>query len=460
VPPSRRRDSIRRLITFLALVAMAGGFSLWLLTLGGGLPTLSTTHYSVTAVLPYGGAQLVHGARVTMAGVQVGEVDSVSRRGGDAVVKMTIDHSGVTPLPVDSRAELRTRTPLGENYMEIHAGHRRSKMGSGAVIGVRQAAHTVDVDQVLSVLQGKAGIQARAMIQGLGGALHGRGDRLNELTGSAASTVQNGSQVIDALAPQREQISQLVQQLGDLTGGIGTEGSQIRELADGGLSTFRAIAARDEDLRRLIDVLPGTLEAVRTTTGKLGAVTGQVAPVLFNLATTIDAARPAAQLLAPATDNLRGVLAALNTAAPPLKQTLAQLERLSPSATHVLPEAHKLLCQANPIIRYAQPYTADILALFTEFGSASNTFDAIGHTMALDPTINEDAFVGQTPEMTKAIQTLLDSGLLSQSSHLTYDPYPAPNLANAVASRGTEVSGPGTLKAQTGYVYPHILADC
>lgn len=108
---------------------------------------------------------------------------------------------------------------------------------------------------------------------------------------------------------------------------------------------------------------------------------------------------------------------------------VSQLQTLSPSAVKALPPARKLLCQANPIIRYAKPYTPDILALITEFGSASNTFDAIGHTLMMDPVVNEDAYVSQTPDMAKALQTLVDSGLLRMSSRLSYDPYPAPGQA-------------------------------
>jgi phospholipid/cholesterol/gamma-HCH transport system substrate-binding protein len=460
VKRQRRRHRIAQLATFVLLVGTAVGFFLWLMTLGGGLTTLGGTHYSVSAVLPDGGAQLVPGARVTMAGVQVGEVNGVSRMGSDAVVKMTLTNSAVVPLHTGSSAQLRTRTPLGEDYIEIFAGPGHATMPPGAVIPARQARLTVDVDQVLSVLQGPARTEARRLIQGLGGAVNGRGAQLNSLVGSAALTLQNGSQVVNAIAPQRQQISRLVQQLGDLTAGIGQQGTQIRQLALGGLTTFRAIASRDAALSKLIDVLPPTLTAVQTTTNKLHAVTGTVAPVLFNLAATINDARPAAQLLGPATGDLHTVLNDLGAAAPPLKSTLAQLEALSPSAVQALPNLHKVLCQINPILRYAQPYTSDVVATPTELGSASNTFDSIGHTILLDPTINENSFVAQTPAMAQALQTLLHSGFLSTTNHLTYSPYPPPGQANQAPTSGVQVTGPSTLRAQTGYVYPHITADC
>jgi virulence factor Mce-like protein len=450
----------KSLIAFLGVGTLATVFVLWLLTLGGGLPALSSTHYGVSAVLPDGGAQLVPGARVTMAGVQVGTVDAISHRGDDAVVRMTIDDHAVTPLPADSRAELRTRTPLGENYIEILVGRSHAMLAPGGVLSVKQAVGTVEVDQVLSVLSGRDETQARRLIQGLGGAVAGRGAELNALIGSGSSATRNGSPDVDALAAQRGQISGLVSQLGDLTSGIGSEGAEIRELAGAGLDTFTAIAARDVALRRLIDVMPRTLGAVKTTTGTLGRVTGDATPVLFDLATTLRAARPTARLLAPASTQLHDVLADLKTAAPPLRTTLTQLRAVAPEATTVLPEAHKLLCQLNPVIRYAKPYTSDILALFTEFGSAANPFDAIGHTFMMEPTINTDAYVGQDATTAAALQTVLETGLLSTTDHVTYDPFPGPGQANAVSTGKTEVTGPSTVRAQSGYVYPHIVADC
>jgi phospholipid/cholesterol/gamma-HCH transport system substrate-binding protein len=455
----RRRIGIASLATFVLTIAACAGFFLWLLTLSGGLPSLSSTHYDVTAVLPSAGAELVPGARVTMAGVQVGEVTSVARRGSDALVGMTITNGAITPLAADSRVQPRYRTALGENYIEIIPGQSGVRMRSGGVIPIARSLQTVDVDQLLSTLHEPARTQARKMIQALGGSIGGRGDQLNTLLGGSASTIQSGADVVAALVPQRQQIGQLVQQLGDLTAGIGQQGTEIRQLADGGLTTFRAIAARDTALRTLIDVLPPTLHTIQTTTSTLRVVTGQAAPVLFNLASTLDAARPAAVRLAPAATELRGVLHDLGYAAGPLKQTLSQVVRLAPSAATALPLLHQALCQVNPMIRYTKPYIPDLIGMITELGGASNTFDSIGHTILLTAIINENSLVGQTPAVGQALQTLLHSGLLAKSNRLTYDPYPGPMQGNNLTT-GSAVTGPGDLRAVTGYVYPHVVADC
>lgn len=445
-------------VFLLVATLLATACFLWLMFLGGGLSSPTSNHYKVAAVLPNAGAQLVTGARVTMAGVTVGTVKSVSRHGAGAVVQMDLTDSRVTPLPADSRAQLRERTPLGENYMAILAGSSRRTLPSGGVIPLRQVAQSVDVDQVLSMLDGSARRGARRLIQGVGNAVGGRGARINVLVGGTAGTLSSGSDVVNAVYGERQQISQLIAQLGDVASGLGDRAGEIQTLANGGLTTFRAIAARDAALRSLLAVLPSTLQQVRTTTDKLSNVTGVISPMLFNLAGTITAARPAARALAPAAKTLGGVFHALGGASPPLGGTLRRLEQLAPPAAAALPRLRQTLCQVNPMLTYIRPYTPDVLSLVEEFGSSTNNWDTIGHTVRLTATINDEALVGLPASINNSVQTLLHSGLLAKVNGLTYDPYPAPGTAATPPK--TIVRGPAELQALTGYVYPHVVPRC
>jgi phospholipid/cholesterol/gamma-HCH transport system substrate-binding protein len=455
-----RRQTIRRhVIGFVAMVAVATAFMLWLLVESGGLSSPTGTHYSVSAVLPSAGAQLVGGARVTMAGIQVGTIDSVARRGRGAVVRMTLTDGRVTPIATDSRAQLRSRTPLGENYISIIAGRAHTTLPSGSTLPLTQADDSVDVDQALSVLQGSARTRARQLIQGIGGAVAGRGERLNTLLGATAGTIDSGARVVDVLDGQRAQISQLVQQLGDVAAGLGERGTDIENLARGGLASFRTIAAQDNQLRSLLRVLPSALTQVRTTTGKLSTVTAEASPVLFNLAATLREARPAAIDLRPAANELHGVVSDLGAAAPPLETTLRRLRSFSAPTADALPDLHKTLCQVNPMVAYAKPYTQDIISMLTSLGSSSNAYDAIGHTIRLAATVNDASLVGLPPALSNAAHTLLNSGLLGKANGMTYSPYPAPGQENATA-HAPYVNGPDAVRATSGYVYPHVKADC
>lgn len=454
-----RADShTRPALTFGAIVLVVVAFLWWLMSLSGGAPRPGSA-YPVSAVLPDAGAQLVGGARVTMSGVQVGTVTRVERRGRGAVVRMELTDDRVHPLPVDTRAQLRARTPLGENYVSLLPGTAEADLPDDGTIPIEQAKQTVDVDQVLSVLQGDTRQNAKRLIKGFGGAVDGKGEQLQALVGSTASTLRAGSSLVDRVYGQREQVSRLVDQLGDLAAGVGERGDDIRDLARGGRVTFEAIAAQDDDLRRLARALPGTLNQVRATTAKLSGTTDRAAPVLEDLAATISAARPAASALRPAAEELRGVVGGLGAAAPPLERALNDLRAASGPAATALPLVRQTLCQVSPILRYARPYVSDVVAVMTHLGSASNAYDALGHTIRLGATINKASLVGLEPAEQKAVDTLVDAGAVALSNRLTYDPFPKPNQANVLAKDLPQVSGPDGVRA-SGFVYPRVKADC
>lgn len=457
---TRRNIQYGQVTLFAVTVGAAILFLLWLMTLSGGLPRVGGTSYKVSAVLPDAGAQLVTGARVTMSGVQVGTVAKVERRGRGAVVKMTITDRDVVPLPSDSSALLRARTPLGENYMSLLPGRARTDLPEGGTIPLAQAKQAVDVDQVLSILQGPARENARRLLVSTGTAVGHQGKRLNLLVGSAGNFANSGSRVVQALYPERRQIAQLVDQLGNVAAGVGERGDDIRALAQGGLSTFRALAAQDQDLRRLARVLPGTLTQIGSTTGRIARTSDTAAPVLTELAATIHEARPAARALPAAADELNGVVHGVGRAAPPLRRALQSLQRISGPAARALPGVHRTLCQVNPVVSYAKPYVADVVAVLAHLGSASNAYDSIGHTIRLAATISQNSLVGLPKAQAAYVDTLLNAGVLSKSTGITYYPYPKPGQANTTYRDVPHANGPDTLRQQTGYVYPRVTAGC
>jgi ABC-type transporter Mla subunit MlaD len=339
-------------------------------------------------------------------------------------------------------------------------GHTGQALPAGGTIPLAQSNETVDVDQVLSILQGPARRHVRQLLAGLAGALSRRGQRLSVLVGSAAGTLQNGSDVVDALYGQREQISMLVNQLGTVAAGLGERTSDIQNLARDGLTTFRALATRDDQLRALARTLPSTLGAIRTTTGKLTGATQVAAPVIANLAAAIGQARPAAQALAPAADELNAVVHGLGAASPPLRNVLAQLRAASGPAVSALPRLGRVLCQVNPMVRYAAPYVPDVVGLLTALSSASNAYEhdrphnparrhaerkLPGRIAAAAPTGGEHA-----DPRRRAGQ--------EQRAHL--QPLSGAEPGKPPRQGLPPGRGPGSGASEAGYVYPRITADC
>jgi len=448
------------LLTVVAAVTVAVAVIVGFMYDGGAFHSILSSPYRVQAVLPTAAAGLSPGARVTMAGAQVGRVTSVQRRGLGAVIGIAIEDHSVTPIPRDSNIQLRLHTAVGENYVALTPGRSRSTVPSGGILPASQAGEYVDVDQLLSVLQGTTRERTRQLVQALGGALKGRGAALNGTVAGFNQTITPLAHVVATLHDDRAQVSRLVQQLGDVAAAAGERGASIMQIGRDGLTTFRAIAARDDALRRTLDVLPSTLSQVRSTSNTLGSVTNRAAPVVTNLAAALHDVQPAVHALSPAATEASGVVQQLGAASPSLTTTLARVRSLSGPAASALPSLQKTLCQIDPILNYAEPYTKDVNSFVGNFGSAVNAYDAIGHVVRISAVLGENSINGLPPAVSQAAFTLLHAGVLGQSTGLTWDPYPKPGMIGKDSATGSpHIVGPAQL-AKTGYEYPHIAADC
>jgi phospholipid/cholesterol/gamma-HCH transport system substrate-binding protein len=418
------------------------------------------TSYPVRALLPTS-SSLAVGARVTMAGVQVGRVQSVKAVGSGTLVGLELTDQRVEPIPADSRIMLRERTPIGENYVEIVAGHSRVNLPPNSLLPMGRASEYVDVDQLLSVLHGAAKLEARQIIDNSGAALTNRGTELNLVLGRASGVVVAAGHLFGILNHERGQTVDLVNQLGSVASAVAERSSAVTVAANSGLAALHAIASRDAALAATLDVLPSALTQVRVTSGTLAAASATATPVVTNLAAAVSQLRPAVAALAPAAATGRRVLATLGRASTPLTSTLGALERLSgplPSATG---QIHKAICQINPMIRYIAPYTKDVLAAIIGLDSSSNSYDAFGHLIRLTPILNANSIAGTLPSnVSQAMYTLLQSGLFIKGAGLSWNPYPKPGMiGQEQAHNSGNIFDAQALKA-SGYVYPHILADC
>ncbi|MHB8693633.1 MAG: MlaD family protein [Solirubrobacteraceae bacterium] len=450
--PTRGRFRLHVLLTS-GLVIIPLAFAVFLYDVGGGFLRFSGA-YTVKALLPTA-SQLSPDARVTMAGVQVGNVQSIALHGNEALVTMALTDSRVTPIPSDSRVTLRQRTALGENYVEIMPGSSPHALPSSGLLPVSQANPYVDLDQILSLLQGKTRQRARDFFQGIGGALAGRGQALNDTLDYAGQIMENGGQLVRSIYNSRTQLSQLIQQFGDMTREIGDRGATIKTLADRGIVAMNAVASRNVALSSTLDELPSTLASLRTTSHVLTTATDQTAPVFSSLADALDQLRPGIQQLKPASTGGIDLLRQLASASQPLSNTLTHVERLAPPAARALPRLHQLLCQANPFLRYMAPYNREIVGTLVGLGSASNSYDGIGHLIRVTPLLSNESLPGAVPDsVVKAETTLLKSGLFGVPTGFGWDPYPKPGaLSNPKDGYG--VIGP----AQWNGVYPHVVAD-
>ena len=385
------RDAPVRVVVVTALVLATVAAAVVLLRSGDS--------YSVEARFE-SAAQLVEGSAVQVSGRRVGVIDSIGLAPDrTAVVKLRIDDERVTPLPVGTRAVLRSGSLSGvaNRYVDLHmpGGPVREFLPSGGRIGIRDTVTNVDLDQIFNTFDGPTRQGLRRVVRGLGTSYAGRGEQADEgwryLNPSLVASqrlfarfgadsallrrfVDANARLMSDLAESGDELSLVVDRLATATGAIG---SRRRELAD-------AIAR----MPRFMDRASNTLTDARAMVDELDPLVRDSDPVVRRLPAMLRDVRgmarrgraPVRQISAAieAKGRLNDLLD-LSVATLPLRDVVARpvdiRGRERPGTFSATAHA---LREQTPHMAFLRPYSVELTSWFDDFGH-SNVYDAQGH---------------------------------------------------------------------------------
>jgi len=328
---SRREPSVfrsRRVIGTLVLLIM--GF-LTYLAYGAnfGLPFVPT--YDLTVDVPNGDL-LLPGDQVRIGGALVGIVNrevAINRRGAQPYAQLSIALTHVKDLPVDTRAEIRPQSLLGEMYLALIPGHSRKLIPQDGTIPLGRAITTVSVNDALKVFGPSVQHGLRGTIAGLGDMLAGRGPDLNSTIQSISELLPGVERISALLLSPRTDLPGFIDAADSATATIAPVAQQLGQLITGGAGTLSALAAARGQLAATID---DSAPTELTATSALNRIT----PVLADASLLARDLRQGAALLPTATDRLAGALDAGTPAlrdAPVLAAPLSHLAGALLSAT-------------------------------------------------------------------------------------------------------------------------------
>jgi phospholipid/cholesterol/gamma-HCH transport system substrate-binding protein len=216
---------------------------------------------------------------VRVAGVTVGKVTGVEAKEGSSasVVKMALTDEAL-PIHEDATAKIRPRIFLeGNFFVDLKPGSAQTGELDGQ-IPISQTASPVQIDQILSVLQGSARHNAQVLIQGYGDSLFGkpaprealtddpstRGERaavsLNDSLDTAVPALKNTSIVNEAfLGTEPHDLSRLIRSSGAVSGELARHEDSLKDLITNFNTTMAAFASQSTALRTSIHILPDVL---------------------------------------------------------------------------------------------------------------------------------------------------------------------------------------------------------
>lgn len=403
-PAAGRRNAA--ILTIFAAACV--GIFLFLLNLAGGLQLGHAMRFQAVvrnAVL------LADHADVRIAGVTVGRVERISLRGGTAVLDLSIQPGDVT-LHRDAHVRIATKTPTGENYVDLDPGTPNvPRLTDGDVVALPNTRTAVQIDQLLSTLPESRRERLRQLVQGLGAATGDHADHLNGTLEGFSAIFRRGAPMAQALAGQRDAVAGLVDDLGSVMAALGQRDAAVRSLVHDGADAATAVASESTALRGTLRALPGTLTAARATTEQLASTGSRVRPVLDDLSATLTALTPAARQLPGASAATLAALRALRDATPRVSRTLTALRRTAPSGTAIVKPADEVLRQARQPLDYNARFTDDITRGISNLASAVNNRDGVGNLVRLSVVVTDQLYQALGPAQQKLLDQLAAAGV-------------------------------------------------
>ena len=244
------------------------------------MPVVGTDFYVVDA--EFETAQAVvpgQGQTVNIAGVKVGDIGSVKLENGRAVVEMKIKRR-YAPIYRNATILLRPKTGLKDMYLELDPGSQSAgEVPEHSTIPVSNTLPDVNPDEVLAALDGDTRAYLRILLDS--GAQGLSGDSPQQLRATFkrfAPTARDAKRITQQLALRRQSVRRVVHNFQELATELGTKDRQLAALIDSSNANFEALAREDDNLRRSLRLLPGTLDQTATTLAKVDTLSRQPRP--------------------------------------------------------------------------------------------------------------------------------------------------------------------------------------
>jgi phospholipid/cholesterol/gamma-HCH transport system substrate-binding protein len=314
---------------------------LWL-SFGGTLP-FNPQGYRIKVSFQYAD-ELAGQSDVRIAGVSVGSVVStqLAPGGNRTLATLQIDRQ-YAPLPADTRAILRTKTILGETYVELSPGTRNGKyIPDGGTIPNSQVLPAVQLDQIFSTFNGPTRRAFTQWQEELAAAIKGNDQNLNDVLGNLPSFAGNAADILNVLDIEHDAVVNLVRNGGTVFGAISSDPSALQSLITTGEETFAATAAQNQALEATFHVFPTFLNESKLT--------------LADLQTFADNTNPLIKELIPVADNLGPTLHDVKVLSPSLEHFFVSLGPLITVSKTGLPAVAKVLNGTGPLLNQLGPF--------------------------------------------------------------------------------------------------------
>jgi phospholipid/cholesterol/gamma-HCH transport system substrate-binding protein len=419
---SKRAPSTTQLLVITAFALACFGILLFLWITFGGPTPFKAKSYQVK--VPFTEAsQLAEQSDVRISGVDVGKVESIELgpKGKEAVALLNIDDK-YAPLPASTRAMLRTKTLLGETYVELSPGASgEPPLEDGETLPAAQVTESVQLDEIFQAFDPQTRRAFQTWMQEAAVAIEGQGQNLSYAIGNFEPTFREFEGLFRVLNSQEAAVSALFSSGAKTFEALRGREGELADLIRSSNELFKTTASRNKDIEALFRAFPTFQDESRLTIDRLK-----------NFAVNAD---PLSKQLVPVAEELSPTLIAFGKLAPEAKRLFEALPPVIEEAPTGFPALRKIFRDDfPPLLRASEPFVRNLDPLVTGLDLYKHEFAATFGNLAASfhgQLIGENA-KGEHLRYLRVMGPINAEGLASYPSRLANNrnsPYSPPGWA-------------------------------
>jgi phospholipid/cholesterol/gamma-HCH transport system substrate-binding protein len=350
---SKRAPSTTQLLVIAGFALSCFGILLFLWVTFGGPTPFKAKPYEIK--VPFNEAtQLAEQSDVRISGVDIGKVQSIALapNGKQALATVDVDDQ-YAPLPLSTRAILRTKTLLGETYIELTPGDRDGpKLEDGGTVPEANVAESVQLDEIFRTFDPETRAAFQSWMQEAAVAINGQGQSLSYAIGEFEPTFTDLDKLFRILDTQRVAVGQLFRNGAATFRALRGREGELASLIQSSNAVFQTTAQRDHDIEALFRAFPTFQDESRLTLNRLKTFAVNTDPLMRQLV-------PAAEQLSP-------TLIAFSKLAPEAKGFFDGLAPVIAQAPVAFPALRKLFRDDfPPLLRAVDPFLRNLNPILT-----------------------------------------------------------------------------------------------
>lgn len=366
----KRTPKPAQLIAMIAFAFSCFALILFLWVSFGGPVPLKPQGYRVNVSFDEA-VQLAQEGDVRISGVTVGKVKKVEPEGGRTEATLEIQPR-YAPLPDDVKAILRTKTLIGETYVELTPGTKGAPtIPENGSISTANVSPQVELDEVIRTFDEPTRAAFGDWLVGQADAVEGHGDQLNQAFGVLPMFFSDTNDLMTVLNRQNRALSRVFRNTATIFEAIDSRPGQLTELIISSNRLLRVTANRSQQLTETFNEFPEFLRQARETTEQFDSFANGTQNLITNTGDFADASSDIMKKSVRVTNDARELVNNLEPMLDKADAGLPATDEFLKSAQPALAQLNPFLDQLNPVLQFVGLYQREITAFAANDAAAS-----------------------------------------------------------------------------------------